>query len=61
MKPTIEQLRRLPCVKPGRYQLSDQEIAALRRRIYSQHKDNAAGWRWATRKIGDVLVVWRIS
>jgi hypothetical protein len=59
--PTIAQLKALPYVAPGKYKLSDTEVRTLRSRIYSLHKENAAGWRWATRRVGDYLIIWRIG
>lgn len=59
--PTVEQLYALPVAERGEYLLTAAEIQTLRSRIYSLHKDNAAGFRWITRVIDGCLMIWRVK
>lgn len=65
--PTEAELLAIPIAQSGEFQLTEPEIAKLRRRLYGLNKSNAAGWRFrtmmerSTYSAWHLLMVWRID
>ena len=65
--PTDTELLAIPVAQAGEFELTEREIAKLRRRLYGLNKDNAAGWRYRTMmdrsdySSTHLLLVWKIA
>jgi hypothetical protein len=57
--PTASDLGLIPLARAGEYELSDREVKATRRLIYSINKDGIR--RFRTLLDGPILMVWRVK